>query len=106
MQNQEKEILQWLKENRQDQIEIMKIGEEEWEKMIQMKKGTFEGEIEYLNNLIKTLERWMDDEQAFRVKNEDDLRAWFDQKVDSLTEKVKTEEKMALDRERKIVEQF
>lgn len=46
--------------------------------MYKMKNGTFEGEIEFLWNVIKTMERWMDDEAAFWVKNEDDLRTWFE----------------------------
>jgi len=30
--------------------------------MYKMKNGTFEGEITYLWNILKTLERWLDDE--------------------------------------------
>ena len=41
--------------------------------MYKMRNGTIEGEMEYVRNVIKTMERRMDDENAFRVKNEDDL---------------------------------
>jgi hypothetical protein len=82
------------------------MGEEERSQMYKMKNGTFEAEIEYTRNLLKTMERRMDDEAAFRVKNEDDIRTWFDQKVNALHERVKSEEKMSLERERKMIQQF
>jgi len=61
--------------------------------MYKMKNGTFEGEITYLKNVLKTLEWRIDDETAFWVKNEDDLRTWFEQKVNSMGERMKNEEK-------------
>ena len=99
-------MLSRLKEYREDQVDFLKVSEDERHKMYQMKNGTFEGEIDYLRNLIKTLERRMDDESAFRIKNEDDLRQWFDQKVGSLTEQVRNEERMSLEREKRIIAQF
>ena len=95
-----------LKEHWNDQLEILKVSEEERQEMYKMKNGTFEGEMTYLRNVLKTLERWIDDETAFRVKNEDDLRTWFEQKVNGLNERIKNEEKQSLERERKLIFQF
>lgn len=61
--------------------------------MYKMKNGTFEGEIQYLWNVLKTFEWRIDDESAFWVKNEDDIRAWFEQKIFSINEKMKNDEK-------------
>ena len=95
-----------LKEHRTDQMELFKMGEDERSKNSELRDGTVNGELAYLKNMLKTMERRMEDEAAFRVKNEDDLRTWFDQKVNSLQERVKNEEKMSLERERKLIEQF
>lgn len=78
MHTQEKEVLNRLKEHRSDQLEILKVSDEERREMYKMKAGTVEGEFEFFRNVIKTLERRMDDEQAFWVKNEDDLWGWFE----------------------------
>jgi len=93
MHSTEKEVLNRLKEHRSDQLEIFKVSEDERQEMYKMKNGTFEGEMSYLKNILKTLERRIDDENAFRVKNEDDLRTWFEQKVNGLSERMKNEEK-------------
>lgn len=93
MHSTEKEVLNRLKEHRSDQLEILKVSDEERQEMYKMKNGTFEGEVSYLKNILKTLERRIDDETAFRVKNEDDLRTWFEQKVNGLSERMKNEEK-------------
>lgn len=103
MHSTEKEVLNRLKEHRSDQLEILKVSDEERQEMYKMKNGTFEGEMSYLKNILKTLERRIDDETAFRVKNEDDLRTWFEQKVNGLSERMKNEEKQQLERERKLI---
>ena len=54
------------------------MSDEERREMYKMKTGTVEGEFEFFRAVIKTMERRMDDEQAFRVRNEDDLRGWFE----------------------------
>lgn len=46
-------------------MEILKVSDEERKEMYKMKNGTMEGEFEFFRNVIKTIERRMDDEQAF-----------------------------------------
>lgn len=106
MHNQEKEILDRLKEHRNYQLELFKAGEEERSKLSLLKNDKDDGNLEYLKNYIRTVERKLEDESAFRLKNEDDLREWFEQKVSSIHQKLKNEEKMSLDREKKIMEQL
>lgn len=62
MHNQEKAVLSRLKEHRSDQLEILKVSEEERAEMQKMRNGTLDGEFEFLRNVIKTMERRMDDE--------------------------------------------
>jgi len=106
MHNQEKEILERLKEHRNYQLDMFKSGEEERSKLSDIKLEKDDGNLEYLKNYIRTVERKLEDESAFRLKNEDDLREWFEQKVSSVHQKMKNEEKMSLDREKKIMEQL
>ena len=93
MHNQEKEILERLKEHRSYQLEMFKAGEEERSKLSTLKNEKDDGNMEYLKNYIRTVERKLEDESAFRLKNEDDLRSWFEQKVSSIHQKLKSEEK-------------
>ena len=65
MHNQEKEVLSRLKEHRSDQLEILKVSDEERREMYKMKAGTVEGEIEFVRNVMKKIERRMDEEKAF-----------------------------------------
>ena len=102
----EKEFLERLKEHRDYQLEMFKSGEEERNMYNKIQGEKEDGEVEYLKNYIRTVERKLEDESAFRLKNEDDLRNWFEQKVASIHQKLKNEEKMSLDREKKIMEQL
>lgn len=102
----ENEFLQRLKEHRDYQLEMYKSTEDERTMYNKLKDEKDDGDVEYLKNYIRTVERKLEDESAFRLKNEDDLRSWFEQKVASIHQKLKNEEKMALDREKKMMEQL
>ena len=56
--------------------------------------------------MLSTLERKIEDEQQFRVRNEEDLKIYFENKLISVQEKMKNEEKMSLERERRLMQQF
>lgn len=53
-----------------------------------------------------TLERKTDDETSFRLRSEDDIRKWFEQKFAILTERVNQEDRTSLDRERRMMQQL
>ena len=59
-----------------------------------------------MRSMLSTLERKIEDEQQFRVRNEEDLKIYFENKLISVQEKMKNEEKMSLERERRLMQQF
>ena len=44
--------------------------------------------------MVATLERKIDDETSFRLKNEEELRNFFENRFSGLADKVKSEEKL------------
>jgi hypothetical protein len=56
--------------------------------------------------MMQNLERKLEDEQLFRVKNEEDTKRYFENKLLGLQEKMKNEEKISLEREKRLMQQF
>lgn len=52
---------------------------------------------------MNTIDRKIDDENAFRIKNEDEMRKWFEKKFSLSMERLNFEERGQLDRERRIM---
>lgn len=53
--------------------------------------------------MISTIEKKIDEENQFRSKNEEDLRNYFETKFIGFQEKIKNEEKLSLERERRLL---
>jgi hypothetical protein len=53
--------------------------------------------------MMLTLEKKIEDESVFRVRNEEDTRKYFENKILSIGEKMKTEEKFSLEREKRLM---
>ena len=53
--------------------------------------------------MLSTFERRLEDEAVFRTKNEDDTRKYFESKIISITEKLKSEENISLEREKRLM---
>ena len=56
--------------------------------------------------MINSIERKLEDEQSFRVKNEEDTKRYYENKFIGLQEKMKNEEKLSLEREKRLMQQF
>lgn len=56
--------------------------------------------------MMQTIEKKIEDDSMFRVKNEEDTRRYFENKIISISEKMKNEEKMSLEREKRLMQQF
>ena len=56
--------------------------------------------------MMLTLEKKIEDEGMFRLKNEEDTRKYFENKIIAISEKMKNEEKMGLEREKRLMQQF
>ena len=68
-----------------------------------MKIERTESDNQYLKAMMQTLEKRIEDESQFRVKNEEDTRRYFENKFIGLTEKIKNDEKMSLEREKRLM---
>ena len=60
-------------------------------------------EVEYLKDVIRTCEKRIDDETANRIKLEEDILRYLDEKVSGMKEKLKQDEKTSLEREKKML---
>lgn len=71
------------------------------ERMKQEKNDNDQG---YIKGMIVTLDRKIDDENSFRIRSEDDMRKWFESKLNMTLERLNYEEKGSLDRERRMMQ--
>jgi hypothetical protein len=68
-----------------------------------MKHERAESDHLYTANLVKQMERRLEEEQLHRVKAEEDTRRAIDAKFQGLNEKLRAEERMILERERRLM---
>jgi hypothetical protein len=52
---------------------------------------------------MSTLERRMEDENQYRIKNEEEIRKYLETRVVGIMEKLKNDEKMSLKREKRLM---
>ena len=71
-----------------------------------MKTERAESDNHYIKNMVFQMERRLEEEQSHRVKSEDENRRAIDAKFQGLYEKIRAEEKMILERERRLMQQF
>lgn len=69
-----------LKEHRSDQLQIFSSGEEERQRLERLKMDRTESDSQYIKQMMLTLEKKIEDEQQFRVQNEEDLKRYFENK--------------------------
>ena len=81
-------------------------GEDERQRLERLKVDRNDADNQYVKQMMSTIERKLEDECLFRMKNEEDTRKYFDSKFISLAEKLKSEEKQSLEREKRLMHQF
>ena len=74
--------------------------------MERMKLERSDSDQSYVRQMIGSLEKKLDEEQQFRARNEEDTRRYHENKLVALQEKMKQDEKMQLEREKRIMQQF
>ena len=57
-----------------------------------------------IRNMLLTIERKVEEEVSMRQKDQQDIKSQVEQKLISLVEKIKLDEKQGLDRERRLME--
>lgn len=53
--------------------------------------------------MMQTIEKRLEDENMFRVQNEEDLKRYMENKFISMGEKMKADEKLILEREKRLM---
>ena len=64
-----------------------------------MKYERTDNDINFVKGMITTLDRKIDEESSNRLRSEDDIRKWFEQKFTMINERLTLEEKGSFDRE-------
>lgn len=73
------------------------------EKMIRERT---DNDLGFVKGMMATIDKKIDDESTFRIRSEDDIRKWFEQKISMINERINLEEKGSLDRERRMMQQL
>ncbi len=92
-----------MKEHRDDQLQIYSTGEDERQRLERMKFERADSDTQYFKQMMTRIEKRIDDEAGFRSKNEEDTRKYLETRLLGMQEKLKGEEKMALERERRMM---
>ena len=98
-------MLDKLKESREEYLAIFNQSEDERQRgeRIRYEKGESDGDN--LKRLLATFETKIGSETESRTRNEDDFRRYIEAKFQNLVDKMKTEEKLALEREQRMMSQ-
>ena len=71
-----------------------------------MKQEKVDNDFGFVKGMVATLDKKIDEEISFRLRSEDDIRKWFDQKFLMLTERVNLEDRSLLEREKRMMQQL
>jgi hypothetical protein len=74
----EQDMMRRLKESRDDQLALLLGSQEQKETLEQIKQDKVQGELALFKAQFYSVERKVDEEVAARVRNEDDIRKWFE----------------------------
>ena len=70
-----------------------------------MKSEKYEKDHSNDRSLLQTFEKKLAVETEFRIKNEEDFRKFVDSKFNSIFEQLKSDEKLSLEREKRMMNQ-
>lgn len=104
--HQEQELIKRLKEHREDQLAILQSNNEDKTLVERIRQDKTENDFGFLKGMLSTLDKRIDDEVSFRLRSEDDIRKWFEQKFVLTSERLNMEDRQALEREKRIMMQL
>ena len=84
-------------------MSLYQSGEDERHRLERMKIERTEHDTQYFKQILATFEKRLEDESIFRAKNEEDNRKFIEAKLQGMFEKLKNEEKNALEREKRLM---
>lgn len=85
---------------------MFSTGEEERARLEKVKAERLDKDTINFKSIISNLERRIEEESRYRNKNEEDLRLYADQKIEALEDKMKSEERTQLEREKRLMFQL
>jgi hypothetical protein len=94
-----------MKEKKYKPRRVLILGNhEEKESIEKIKADRNDSEMTFMRVQVQGFERKIDDEIAVRLRGEDEIRKWFEQKFAMMMERLNFEERGQLDRERRIMQ--
>lgn len=69
-----------------------------------MRQERTENDFGFVKGMINSLDKKIDEEIGFRMRSEDDIRKWFEQKFVLTTERLNMEERGSLEREKRMMQ--
>ncbi len=100
---QEGELIKRLKEHREDHFVLLQQNTDEKVVLERMKQEKSDHDLGFLKGMLATLDKKVDEEIQFRLRSEDDLRKWFEQKFQMLGERLNFEERGSMEREKRMM---
>lgn len=97
--------MQKIKENRDEYLGVFNSNEEDRQKIERLKIDKVEADNNAFRQMISGFEKKLDSETEYRVKNQDDFRKYVDSKFATILETIKSDEKMSLEREKRMMNQ-
>jgi hypothetical protein len=86
-------MMRRLKEAREDQLTLVMGSQDEKLNIEKIKADRTESELSFMKATIHGFERKIDDEIAVRLRGEDEIRKWFEQKFAMMMERLNFEER-------------
>ena len=99
------DLVKKMKEHRDEYLGIFNQSEEERARSEKIRHDKLESDSFNINQALKQIERKVELEQDSRIKNEDEIRKFMETKFYHLSEQHKQDEKMVLEREKRIMNQ-
>ena len=103
MANSEQDMMRRMKQVREDQMNLLQGNAEDKTTIERIKQDKVDSELNYMKQMMLTIDRKVDEENGFRIRNEDEMRKWFEKKFSLSMERLNFEERGQLDREKRIM---
>ena len=99
------ELLGKIKEHRDEYLAVYSQSEEERQRMEKIRLDKSDSDAENTKRILATFDKKIEAEADIRTRNEEDLRKYIEAKFQNLQEQMKSDEKLALEREQRMMSQ-
>ena len=99
------ELLGKIKEHREEYLAVYSQSEEERQRTEKIKLDKSDSDAENTKRILVTFDKKIEAEAELRARNEDDLRKYIEAKFQNQQDQMKSDEKLALEREQRMMSQ-